>query len=251
MFVEYLGAQRYCFLCGNDSVGQNFQSQLVIVGDVTHTGIFNLVANVVYRRINRVGIDQTNYRGVVLLILILRHISSAVIECKLHVESCILGKSSNVQFRVQNFNFRILLDITSGDHARTGHIDQDSLCALRIELRNNALHVQDDFGNVLFYTGDRGDLVQHAVNLNADYCNTGKRAEQDSAQGVSKGSAVAAFERFDNKFANFPVITEKIGDDVRLFNHLYHNIPPINLRFGEPEEAGKLLPLHFHAERIT
>ena len=68
MLVEYLGTEGNCLFGTNITVSQYLEGKLIVVSNVADTGVFNRVANIVYRCVNRVSIDYTDYRLVVLLV---------------------------------------------------------------------------------------------------------------------------------------------------------------------------------------
>jgi hypothetical protein len=73
---------------------------------------------------------------------------------------------------------------------------------------DQALDVEDDLGDVLLDPGDRGELVQHAVDADAGDRGAGDARQQGATQGVAEGVAEAGLERLDDEPA--PVL----GDDV-------------------------------------
>ena len=106
-----------------------------------------------------------------------------------------------------------------GNEQQKAYMDYFKLCG-------KALYVENDFGHVLFNAGNRGDLVKNAVDLDADYGNAGKRADQDSSQGVTKGSTKASLEGFYNEFTVSAVVTGFKGDNTGLFNFYHLQYPP-------------------------
>ena len=55
MLVEYLGSERNCFFSSDSTVGDNVKRKLIKVSYVADTGILNVEACFIYRRIDRVG----------------------------------------------------------------------------------------------------------------------------------------------------------------------------------------------------
>ncbi len=68
-------------------------------------------------------------------------------------------------------------------------------------LDDQALDVQDDVGDVLDHAGDGGDLVLHALDLDARDGTALQAGEQDAPQAVADGDAEAALERLGVELA--------------------------------------------------
>ena len=130
--------------------------------------------------------------------------------------------------RVQNFDIGVLLDVARGHVSAAGHVDEHRFRAIGVQLRGDAFDIEDDFGNVFLYAGDRGDFVQHIVDLDAGNGNSGQGAQEDAAQGVSERNTVASFQGFDYKLSVSAIFTQIDRRNIRLFN-LNHVI--ITLRF--------------------
>ena len=65
----------------------------------------------------------------------------------------------------------------------------------RMHGERDFLDVEDDVGDVLAHAGDRGEFVQHAVDLHRDHGRTLQRGQQHAAQRVAERRAEAALER--------------------------------------------------------
>jgi hypothetical protein len=61
------------------------------------------------------------------------------------------------------------------------------------------LEVEDDLGNVLFHAGDRGELVQHAVDADAGDRSARDGREQRAAQRVAQGVAETGLQWLDDE----------------------------------------------------
>jgi hypothetical protein len=70
-----------------------------------------------------------------------------------------------------------------------------ALGTLAFHLDGDFLDVQDDVGDVLAHAGDRGELVQHAVDLDGGHGRATQRREKHAAQRVAERQAEAALER--------------------------------------------------------
>src|SRR5690606_6684808 len=64
---------------------------------------------------------------------------------------------------------------------------------------DDVLDVEDDLGDILLDPGDRGELVEHAVDPDARDRGTGDRGEQGPTQGVAEGVAEARLQRLEDE----------------------------------------------------
>ena len=64
---------------------------------------------------------------------------------------------------------------------------------------DQALDVEDDLGDVFLHTGDRGELVQDAVDAQAGDGRTRDAREQGATQRVAKGVAEAGLKRLNDE----------------------------------------------------
>ena len=92
-------------------------------------------------------------------------------------------------------------DVGSRDHAALVAVDADGLRLIAGVLHHQALDVEDDVGDVLDDAGNGGDLVLHALDLDAGDGAAFQAGEQDAAQAVAHGDAEAALERLDGELA--------------------------------------------------
>ena len=87
------------------------------------------------------------------------------------------------------------LDVAGLDDARALLAHDHALRAVALHLDGDFLDVEDDVGHVLAHAGDRGEFVQHAVDLHGRDGGALQRGEQHAAQRVAERQAEAALER--------------------------------------------------------
>jgi hypothetical protein len=87
------------------------------------------------------------------------------------------------------------VDVAGGDSARAGLAQGHALGALALHLDGDRLDVQDNVGDVLAHARDRGELMQHAVDLDGGDGGTLERGEQHATQRIAERHAEAALER--------------------------------------------------------
>ena len=90
-------------------------------------------------------------------------------------------------------------DVGGGDvtGALLAQVHGDGLVVLGGD--DEVLEVQDDLGDVLLDALDGGELVQHAVDLDARDRGTGDRRQQGTAERVAERVAEAGLERLDHE----------------------------------------------------
>ena len=87
------------------------------------------------------------------------------------------------------------LDVAGLDDARALLAHDHALRPLALHLDGDFLDVEDDVGHILAHAGDRGEFVQHAVDLHGLDGGALQRGEQHAAQRIAEGEAEAALER--------------------------------------------------------
>ncbi len=113
--------------------------------------------------------------------------------------------SSSVQMRevrVQHLNVARGLDVARRDGAGTATLEHEALDAVALHLDRDVLHVEDDVDDILAHAGDRGELVQHAVDVDRGDRRALQRGQQHPAQRVAERLAEAALERLGDEGRN-------------------------------------------------
>ena len=87
------------------------------------------------------------------------------------------------------------LDVARVDGAGAFLVDANGVRLRRRGLEDDLLEVQDDVGHVLDDVGHGRELVERAVDAERGDGRALERREQDAAQRVADGDAVAALER--------------------------------------------------------
>ena len=127
MVVENLGCERNSFLRRDGSVCKNLKGELVVIGIAADTGILDAVADIIYRCVYRIGIDNAYRRLIVEFVLFLRNISASVIEGQLHIEARVFAYSRDMKVGVKDFKICILLDVSCRSLAGTCYVEDNSL----------------------------------------------------------------------------------------------------------------------------
>ena len=228
MVAEDAGAQADGVPGGDGTVGPYLQGQLVEVGQVADTGVFHRVIDLPHRRVNGVHRDQTD-DGLGRLVPVGGDIAPAMRQGQLHVEAGVRSQGGNVEVRIEDLHLAVGLDVAGGDFALTAGFNIDRFHALGVELGNDALHVEDDLGDVLLHSGNGGKLVLHAGDLNGGNRRAGQGREQDAAQGVTQRGTIATLQGLHDVFAVGAVAGVLHTFDAGLLD-FYHVLPSFSRR---------------------
>ena len=193
MFGKDLSRQRYSLLRVDNAVCPNAQGELVIVSDLTDTGVVHRVVHLEDRGVDRVdGEHADDLVARDQLVLLGGDIASALIQRDLHVQNRAVGKGRDVQLGVEDLNLAVALDALGSDLAGTLRRDLNDLGTVRMEFSYQALHVQNDLGDVFLDAGDGRELVKNSVYL--DRCDgyALKGREQYAAKRVAQRVAEAS-----------------------------------------------------------
>ena len=87
----------------------------------------------------------------------------------------------------------------ASDGARTLLAHDHALGAVAFHLDGDFLDVEHDVGDVLAHAGDRGEFMQHAVDLHGGHGGAAQRRQQHAAQRVAERQAEAALERLGDQ----------------------------------------------------
>ena len=100
---------------------------------------------------------------------------------------------------VEDLDVADRLDVAGRDDARALLAHDHALRAVAFHLDGDFLDVQHDVGHVLAHAGDRGEFVQHAVDLHGGDGRALQRRQQHAAQRVAERQAEAALERLGDQ----------------------------------------------------
>src|SRR5262249_10978668 len=188
VFAEDLGAFDHGHLRRYRAVGPDLHHQAVVVGALADAGFLDLVLDAQHRR--EAGVDR-DYADLALLArcLVRRSITAAVLDGHLHHERHVGVQRSQHVLGVDD------LHVGLGDHVLALHdaalvaINPNRPRLVGAVLHYQALDVEDDVGDVLDDAGDRRDLVEHALDLDAGDGGAFEAGQQDAAEAITDGHA--------------------------------------------------------------
>ena len=179
-------------------LGLDVDDEPVEVGALLDPGRLDAVGDLQHRRVDRVDRDPADLLAG-LLVLGGADVATAALDGELHVEAALAVERGQLEVGVVHGDAGRRLDVAGGDVAGAllAQVHRDRLVVLGADAQ--LLDVHDQLDHVLLDTGDRGELVQHAVDLDAGDGRARDGAEQRTPQRVAEGVAEARLERLDGE----------------------------------------------------
>src|SRR5438445_580814 len=163
------------------------------------------------------------------------HIAAAVLDAHFDLQLAAFADGGNVYALVEHGEIRVFLDLRAGDHAGLLDVHVNRLRQIVVQLDGHLLQVQDDVGRILNHTGDRRELVQHALDFHRGDGRALDGAEQRATQCVSYRGTPAAFKRLGRKPAiPFGQRFELRRETLRFLKSLPHRVPSFWPEYIEP-----------------
>jgi len=100
---------------------------------------------------------------------------------------------------VQNFDVGRNVNHATCDGTTAGSPQHHALGAFSVHAQRQLLDVQDDVDDVFANAFDRGEFVNHAVDLDGGHGRALQRGQEDAPQRVTERHAETAFQRLCNK----------------------------------------------------
>ena len=118
MLAEHLSRKADSLIRSKRSIGVNIQSQLIVIGNLSHTGVLDGHIDTLNRGVDGIYRDHAD-RKILALILVSAHIATALGDRQLHVEATIRTATQCCDdlIRVHDLDVRVSLNISSSDHA--------------------------------------------------------------------------------------------------------------------------------------
>ena len=168
--------------------------QLVVVEDLALAGVLDLVGDLAHRRVQAVDRDQAD-RRVLRAVALGRHVALAGVDRELHADLGALVERAEHEVGIEHDDVADGLDVAGRDRAGALLLHHHALGAFALHLDGDVLDVEHDVGHVLAHAGDRGELVQHAVDMHRLHRGALQRGQQNAPQRVAERHAEAALER--------------------------------------------------------
>ena len=176
------------------AVGLDVDHQAVVVRRLLDAGGLDLERHATDRAEDRVDRDQADGR-VFGLVLVGGDIAFAGVDRQFHEQVRAFVEVADDVLLVEHLDACGLGDIGGGDDTGPFGGNRQALRPFDFHADRDALEVQDDVGDVLADTGDRGELVQHVVDLDGSDGRALERRHQHAAQRVAEGETEATLQR--------------------------------------------------------
>ena len=180
-----------------------------------------------------------------------RHVTLAGVDRELHADLRALVERADHVVGVEDRDVTHRLDVARRDGARALLAHDHALGSVALHLDGDFLDVEDDVGDILAHAGDRGEFVQHAVDLYRGHRGAAQRRQEHATQRIAERQAEAALERLGDERRHRLVLGREL-DLVRLDQFLpvfldhafvlpfprHHPIVPGDLETTEERPAG-------------
>ena len=212
MLGQHTGSQRNGLLCIDRDC-------------LAHTGALDIIIHLEHGGVNAINGKSVDVilldDG--LLVALSGHIAATLIEGQLHDELAALAEGCNVPLRVQDLNIIALFDVIRSDLTGADCFNTHCLRTVGVQLCSDTLQVQDNFGNVFLDALNGGELVNHAVDLDAGHGDTGQRGKKHTTQAVAQCDAKTTLQRLCHELAVAAVGRQACRFDFGTFNlhHIY------------------------------
>ncbi len=183
------------------AIGLDCHGQLVVVENLAFAGVLDLVGNLAHRRIKAVDRNKAD-RRVLGTVTLGRHIALAGVDGELHADLGALVERAEHEVRIENDDIADRLDVARSDRAGTLLLHDHPLGTFALHLDGDVLDVEHHIGDILAHAGDRGELVQHAIDVHRLHGGALQRGQQNAAQRIAERDAEAAFERLGDHRRN-------------------------------------------------
>src|SRR5258707_4263857 len=225
VILHQLRGQADGVLRGDGAVGPDFDHQLFVIGHVSETCRFDRVIDLAHGRVNAVYRNVADGQ-VFVVVAVGGNVSAAVFDAHFDLQLAAFADSGDVHALVEHGEIRIFLDLGAGDHARLLNVQVNGLRQIVVQLDGHLLQVQDDVGRILNHTGDRRELVQHALDFHRGDSRALDGAEERATQCVSNRGAPTALKRLGRKTAiPFGQRFELRRETFRFLKSLPHRVP--------------------------
>ncbi len=180
------------------TVGLDRHGELVVVEDLALAGILDAVRHLAHRAVQRIDWDVAD-RRIVGTVALCRHVAFAGIDGELHADFGALVERAQHEVRIEHDHVADGLNVTGSDRARPLLLHDHPLGTFALHLDGDVLDVEHHVGDVLAHAGDRGELVQHAVDVHRLHRRALERGEQNAAQRIAERDAESPFEGLGNR----------------------------------------------------
>ena len=212
LVLENTSSIRHCVFTADRAICLDVQRQLVIIENLTFTGVLDLVRHLANRRIEAVNRDKPDW-SIFCTIAVGRHIALAGVDGEFHADFSAFVQRADDVIRVKDLDIADSLNVASRNDAWAFLADDHALRALAFHADGDFLDVQNDIRNVFADARDRREFMQNAIDLNGGHGSAAKRRQKHATQSITERQTETAFQRFSNDGC---MRAGAVGDEIHL-----------------------------------
>jgi hypothetical protein len=125
-------------------------------------------------------------------------IQPPALDLGLELQPPLLVESGDVHLGVEDLDLRIGGDL-GGAHLAAGGVDRHDLRVFAVQPDGDLFQVEDDVGDVLDHPGNRGEFVQHPLDVDRGDRGAFDRRQQAAPESVADGRRKTPLERLRSK----------------------------------------------------
>src|SRR5690606_30082308 len=182
------------------AVGFKIDDQLVEVGTLLNTSVFDHISHATNRAEGGVELKTANTAALIFIVLtrISRLVTTAASDLELHVDRTVGRQIGDQVIAIDDFDIVIQLDIGSGNSARALLHQAQGHFITAVQLDGDTFEVEQDFDDIFLHALDGAVLVEHTVDLGLDHSAAGHGGQQNTTQRVAKGVAKTTLEGLES-----------------------------------------------------
>ena len=140
-------------------VGPNFHRELVVVGLLANTGLFDLILHPGDRAEHSIHGNNADFLRC-LALLTGRHVTAAILDHHLELKRHVVSQIRQHEILIDNLDRFVRLDVGSGHRAAGALFYPHHAGGITVVLDHETLHREHDVGGILENTLDRRELME-------------------------------------------------------------------------------------------
>ena len=194
------------------AVAVQFENELLVVGALFHTEVFDVVLHVPDRREDAVDCDGAEGR-VFALVFGCRHVSTSLANGHHQVQLHRVVHVADHVVRVHHLESRgEFAEVACCEGALTFHCDGHGFLVgvFNVTTETNLLEVQNDFGHIFHHTFDGREFVLHAFHTEGRDGKAFQRREENAAKRIAHSQTKSRLQGTEFELA---VVVRRVEHD--------------------------------------